>query len=126
MPLGGGIHRISSPFVYLKATLQALASGYPTNQIDGLMPWPSIKRQAEIWTRCAHRTLFTHDGAHLHITSREQSCARKWRCMIFPRRADLGFPGYALLFFFVLALGNLEQAVGVQYLFLWLVLVVIA
>ncbi|MCF6329318.1 MAG: transposase domain-containing protein, partial [Henriciella sp.] len=27
------------PFAYLKATLQAIASGHPVAQIDDLMPW---------------------------------------------------------------------------------------
>jgi transposase len=27
------------PFAYIKATLEAIASGYPADQIDELMPW---------------------------------------------------------------------------------------
>jgi len=27
------------PFAYLKATLEAIASGHPADQIDDLMPW---------------------------------------------------------------------------------------
>ena len=27
------------PFVYLKATLEAIAAGHPANRIDELLPW---------------------------------------------------------------------------------------
>ena len=27
------------PFAYLKATLEAIAAGYPKNRIDDLLPW---------------------------------------------------------------------------------------
>ena len=47
-----------NPYAYLKATLEAIASGHPHSDIDALMPWPMHQHPAEIHVVQPHRLPF--------------------------------------------------------------------